>query len=44
MTYQTIVYERLDERILRVTLNRPERLNAMSPRLLDERDARFRKS
>jgi len=38
MTYQTIVYERVEERIARITLNRPEKLNAMSPALLGEFD------
>ena len=38
MTYQTIVYERAEERIARLTLNRPEKLNAMSPALLGEFD------
>ena len=36
--YQTIVYERTEERIARLTLNRPEKLNAMSPTLLAEFD------
>jgi enoyl-CoA hydratase len=38
MSYETIVYEKVDERIIRLTLNRPEKLNAMSPRLLGELD------
>ena len=38
MAYQTIVYESVEERIFRLTLNRPEKLNAMSPALLDELD------
>ncbi len=36
MGYETIVYERIEERIARITLNRPEKLNAMSPALLAE--------
>ena len=39
MGYETIVYERLEERLARITLNRPEKLNAMSPALLAELDA-----
>jgi enoyl-CoA hydratase len=38
MAYETIVYESVEERIFRLTLNRPEKLNAMSPALLDELD------
>jgi enoyl-CoA hydratase len=38
-TYETIVYERTDDRIFRLTLNRPEKLNAMSQKLLRELDA-----
>ena len=38
MAYETIVYENVEERIFRLTLNRPEKLNAMSPALLDELD------
>src|SRR6185436_6435092 len=38
MTYQMIVYERVEERIARIRLNRPEKLNAMSPALLGEFD------
>jgi len=39
MSYDTLVYEQPEERIIRITLNRPEKLNAMSPRLLGELDA-----
>lgn len=34
-TYETILTERLD-RVLRITLNRPEKRNALSPQLQDE--------
>jgi len=37
--YDTIVYEAAQERVFRVTLNRPEKLNAMSDRLLAELDS-----
>jgi enoyl-CoA hydratase len=37
-TYETIVYERVEEKIFRLTLNRPEKLNALSPKLLGEFD------
>src|SRR5579863_4217655 len=36
--YQNIVYEMPADKVLRVTLNRPERMNAMSPELLHELD------
>src|SRR5437762_12029559 len=39
MSYETIIYEQPEERIIRVTLNRPTKLNAMSPQLLGELDA-----
>ncbi len=35
MAYDTILYER-DERLARITLNRPERHNALSHQLIDE--------
>lgn len=34
--YETLLYEKIDERIFRLTLNRPEKLNAMSQKLLRE--------
>ena len=37
-TYETVIYERVEEKIFRLTLNRPEKLNAMSPKLLGEFD------
>src|SRR5215470_19262000 len=37
-TYETIVYEQADDKIFRLTLNRPEKLNAMSQKLLRELD------
>ena len=36
--YETIIYEKIDEKVFRLTLNRPEKLNAMSPKLLQELD------
>ncbi len=32
--YQNIIYETPADKVLRITLNRPERMNAMSPELL----------
>src|SRR5215471_14571532 len=36
--YQTVIFEKVEDKICRLTLNRPEKLNAMSPRLLEELD------
>lgn len=36
--YETVVYEKVEDRIFRLTLNRPEKLNAMSQKLLKELD------
>src|SRR5262245_16175260 len=41
MTYETILYETVEDKIRRITLNRPEKLNAMSPALLAELDRAF---
>lgn len=38
MDWKTIVYEQIDEGIVRITLNRPERLNAQDAELLRELD------
>jgi enoyl-CoA hydratase len=37
--YETLIYEKVEERIFRLTLNRPEKLNAMSQKLLREFEA-----
>ncbi|MGH8014313.1 MAG: enoyl-CoA hydratase-related protein [Candidatus Binataceae bacterium] len=37
-SYETVVYEKVEDKIFRLTLNRPEKLNAMSPKLLKEFD------
>src|SRR5215471_3628009 len=37
--YETIVYEQAEDKIFRLTLNRPEKLNAMSQKLLRELDS-----
>jgi enoyl-CoA hydratase len=37
--YETVIFEKVEDKICRLTLNRPEKLNAMSPRLLEELDA-----
>jgi enoyl-CoA hydratase len=37
-SYETVVYEKVEEKIFRLTLNRPEKLNALSPKLLGEFD------
>jgi enoyl-CoA hydratase len=36
--YETVVYETVEDKICRLTLNRPEKLNALSPKLLEELD------
>src|SRR5215469_134752 len=36
--YQTIIYEKVEDKIFRITLNRPEKINALSPQLLAELD------
>jgi len=36
--YETLIYEPVADKVMRLTLNRPERLNAMSLELLDEFD------
>src|SRR5262245_14949372 len=41
MSYETILYETVEDKIRRITLNRPEKLNAMSPALLAELDRAF---
>jgi len=38
MQFETLIYESLGDRVARLTLNRPEKLNAMSPQLLGEFD------
>ena len=39
MSYEAIIYEKVEEKIFRVTLNRPEKLNAMSRQLLSDLDS-----
>jgi len=36
--FETVVYEKIEDKIVRLTLNRPEKLNALSPKLLSELD------
>ncbi len=36
--YQSIIYEKVEDKIFRITLNRPEKINALSPQLLSELD------
>jgi enoyl-CoA hydratase len=38
MDFETLIYEQLGDHVARLTLNRPEKLNAMSPQLLAEFD------
>ena len=37
-SYETLMYEKVEDKIFRLTLNRPEKLNAMSQKLLKELD------
>ncbi len=37
--YETLIYEKVEDKIFRVTLNRPEKLNALSQKLLKELEA-----
>jgi enoyl-CoA hydratase len=37
-TYETLIYEKVEDKIFRLTLNRPEKLNALSQKLLHELD------
>ncbi len=39
--YETVIFEKVEDKICRLTLNRPEKLNAMSPKLLGELDDVF---
>jgi enoyl-CoA hydratase len=41
MAYEVIIYEKVEDKIFRITLNRPEKLNAMSRQLLAELDEAF---
>ena len=34
--YETVIYEKVEDKIFRLTLNRPEKLNALSQKLLAE--------
>lgn len=38
MEFETLIYEPLSDNVVRLTLNRPEKLNALSPQLLGEFD------
>src|SRR5258708_40267295 len=37
--YETVIYEQVEDKIYRLTLNRPEKLNALSQKLLKELDS-----
>ena len=37
--YETVIYEKVEDKIYRLTLNRPEKLNALSQKLLKELDS-----
>ena len=37
--YETVIYEKVEDKIFRLTLNRPEKLNALSQKLLKELDS-----
>ena len=36
MAYENLIYEKGDDRIVRLTLNRPEKLNALNTPLMNE--------
>ena len=38
-SYETVIYEKVEDKIWRLTLNRPEKLNALSGKLLSELDS-----
>ncbi|GEM_PF-2850901 len=44
MDFQTILYEVDDQGIATITLNRPDKLNALNTRLLDELDTAIRQA